>query len=483
MRVRAYLRRSHERERGVSLDVQRETMRTDVARRGWALDTVEYLDDDRSAFRDDLDNRPAMRAALEDARRRQFDVLIVYKFDRLARDESVYFGLLNDFRKLRVKVISATESDDPLARALSGVLAAEYSRILSKRMIDVRRWEALQGKLVGPAPRGYDRGPDGIPIKNADAPMMLELGERYATGDWSPERLARHYGLNVHAVREMLECQVYSGRIVCSGEVFPGKHEPIWPPELWAKIETVRQSRSRRRTSPPKTHDPLLASLIYCASCGAPLWHQFTHNRRYYECSTRRTAKPGPYPHDLACQTQRAHAEAVEGAILSLLGGLTSIPDLIHDVRQALRVSVPKVTPSPRAALDMLKARFLREEISALEFERLKAAALQAPAPAPEPFNTGAALALLNDLPALLRAATPSEVRPVLRELITEVYARRTEVIGVRPTVLGAALLGEAAAQPEEWLNQSAAWWAGREGSLNIRTPVLLRPPALLEVL
>jgi DNA invertase Pin-like site-specific DNA recombinase len=463
MRVRAYLRRSHERVGGISLEVQRDAAQAKAATEfHTTLEATEYVDDDKSAFRDDLDNRPAMRQALEDAKRRAFDVLIVYKWDRLARSEAVFHGLLADFKRAKVRVVSATESSDPLNRSLSGLLAAEYSRILSRRMSDVRRWEASQGKLIGPPPRGYDRGSDGIPVQNGDAPMVRELGERYATGEWSPYRLAQHYGLNVYAVREMLECAVYAGFIVCAGEVFTGKHEPIWPAALWERIQAVRERRAVRRSAPARTHDPLLAGLICCAHCGAPLWHTFTNGRRYYECSTRRTARPGPVE-GLVCDHRRVAAEPVEGAVLALLGSLASMGSVLDDVRHAIR-QTPLPRPSAsRPSLEALKARFLREEISAADYERLRAELMQAPAmSAPsEPLPIGAAIDLLNDLPALLRAAIPTEVRPVLREIITEVYARRQEVIGVRPTHIGAVLFDSADGRSEEWLNESAAWWAG----------------------
>jgi site-specific DNA recombinase len=115
MRVRPYIRRSHEREGGVSLEVQRHAITLEVARRGWALDVVEYIDDNRSAFRDDIDNRPSMQQALADAKRREFDVVMVYKWDRLARSEAIFHGLIAEFKKCNVSVVSATEGNDLLA--------------------------------------------------------------------------------------------------------------------------------------------------------------------------------------------------------------------------------------------------------------------------------------------------------------------------------------------------------------------------------
>ena len=44
-----------------------------------------------------------------------------------------------------MKVQSATEGDSWIEKAISGMVAEQYSRMLSARMIDVRSWEASQG--------------------------------------------------------------------------------------------------------------------------------------------------------------------------------------------------------------------------------------------------------------------------------------------------------------------------------------------------
>jgi site-specific DNA recombinase len=224
MRIRPYIRRSHKRAGGISLEVQRQSITINTEQQGSTLDAVEYVDDGRSAFRDDIKNRPAMQQALLDAKRREFDVLIVYRWDRLARSEAMFHGLLADFKKLKVEVISATESNEPLARSIHGLLGADSSRSLSGRIKDVRRTEASMGMLVGLPPRGYDRGSDRIPIPNSDASMVRQLGELYATGEYSAARLAVQFGLHTDAVHEMLQCPVYAGFIACNDHIYQGKH-------------------------------------------------------------------------------------------------------------------------------------------------------------------------------------------------------------------------------------------------------------------
>lgn len=298
-------------------------------------------------------------------------------------------------------------------------------------------------------------------MPNGDAQIVRELGELYATGEWSVLRLAQRFNLNRFAVEEMLSCRVYQGEIECAGEIFAGQHEPLWSAELWERIQAVRELRGRRRTRAPRTHDPLLVGLIYCAACGAARWHSFSNERRYDECSTRATGRPGPIA-DLTCCAVRSRAEVVEQSVLALVGSLAYMPDIIADVQAALQHRAPAARATNQSAIDRLKQRFMRDEISASEYERVRQELQQAPTAAPITGpDPAVALSLLSNLPELLRAATPSEIRPVLRELISEVYTARREVVGIRPTQLGEALLGAAADQPEEWF-KSACWWAGR---------------------
>jgi hypothetical protein len=69
----------------------------------------------------------------------------------------LYLQCIHDLEQCGLQVTSATESDDWLSVAMNGMLAEQYSRMLSAGMRDVRLWEAKQGWLVGPAPVSYER--------------------------------------------------------------------------------------------------------------------------------------------------------------------------------------------------------------------------------------------------------------------------------------------------------------------------------------
>src|SRR4029078_740703 len=93
--------------------------------------------------------RPDFSRMLEDARAKRFDVLVVYKWDRLARKQLIFYGVLAELEGLGIQVRAATESSDWLARGVSGLMAEQYSRMLSPRAKEVGRWEVKTGRAQG----------------------------------------------------------------------------------------------------------------------------------------------------------------------------------------------------------------------------------------------------------------------------------------------------------------------------------------------
>jgi len=69
---------------GQSPEMQLRELREYVERRGWTL-AGEYVDEGISGAKD---SRPELNRLVEDAHRRKFDCVLVWKFDRFARSVS-----------------------------------------------------------------------------------------------------------------------------------------------------------------------------------------------------------------------------------------------------------------------------------------------------------------------------------------------------------------------------------------------------------
>jgi len=97
----------------VSRSDQSSTLQADetselVQRRGWQLHRV-FRDDGLSGA---TDKRPAFRELLAAARRRDFDVLVVYRSDRLFRSLRELLNTMNELGELGVGFVSVREPFD-----------------------------------------------------------------------------------------------------------------------------------------------------------------------------------------------------------------------------------------------------------------------------------------------------------------------------------------------------------------------------------
>src|SRR5689334_15800073 len=86
---------------------QLQELRRYAEARGWTA--VEYIDRGVSGAKD---RRPSLDRLVGDARRRRFDVLVVWRLDRLGRNLKHLVTLLEDVQALGVAFVSLGEGID-----------------------------------------------------------------------------------------------------------------------------------------------------------------------------------------------------------------------------------------------------------------------------------------------------------------------------------------------------------------------------------
>jgi DNA invertase Pin-like site-specific DNA recombinase len=156
MKVACYARVSTDRQ---DLEVQLQDLREFAARRGWEIVGV-YEDVISGASL----KRPGLNQLLNDAHRRKFDLLLIWKLDRLGRSLLHMVQVIHDLLSRGIEVVSATEphmdSTTPQGRLLRNIFAsvAEYERslIIERVKAGLRRARA-EGKHLGRRPRSFDQ--------------------------------------------------------------------------------------------------------------------------------------------------------------------------------------------------------------------------------------------------------------------------------------------------------------------------------------
>lgn len=120
----------------------------------------EYVDEGISGTKD---SRPALNVLMDDARKRKFDTVLVWKFDRFARSTRHLITALDEFKNLGLDFISYSENIDtstPLGKAVFTIVAAigELERsLIVERVKSGLKAARLRGKKLGRPCRAFDK--------------------------------------------------------------------------------------------------------------------------------------------------------------------------------------------------------------------------------------------------------------------------------------------------------------------------------------
>src|ERR1035437_5976709 len=120
MRIGIYARVS---TKDQSCELQVRDLRAYCAARGFDL-VREYVDVGQSGAKD---SRPELNILMDDARKRQFDAVVCWCFDRFARSTKHLLVALEEFRSLGIQFISYQENIDTcsaLGQALFTIVSA-----------------------------------------------------------------------------------------------------------------------------------------------------------------------------------------------------------------------------------------------------------------------------------------------------------------------------------------------------------------------
>lgn len=172
-------------------DNQLLDLRKYAKERGWTIQD-EYVDQGVSGA---TESRPALDRLMDAARKRQIDVILVWRFDRFARSVKHLVLALDELRGLKVDFVSYQESVDTssaLGQAIFTIIAAmaalERDIIVERVKAGLNRARS-QGKRLG------------RPKAEVNAKQIMALHKR----GMSQREIAVHLGLSKTAVSRVLK--------------------------------------------------------------------------------------------------------------------------------------------------------------------------------------------------------------------------------------------------------------------------------------
>ena len=308
-----YARYSSDSQREESIEGQLRECKVFAEKNGITILNT-YIDRALSAK---TDNRPEFQRMIKDSAKNLFEVVIVWKLDRFARnryDSAHYKAIL---RRNGVKVTSARETiaEDSTGILLESLLegyAEFYSAELSEKVKRGHTENALKCKFNGGGlPVGYTiDGEQCYQLDPLTAPAVLEAFQRYDKGAtiadlvrWLNSKEIRSYRdrpMRIDCVKRMLHNRRYLGEYIYHDVVQPGGIPAIVPQDLFDRVQ-ARLEKNKKAPARFKAKDELylLSLKLYCGLCGAFMIGESGTSRtgkihQYYKCSTAKHKKSCP---------------------------------------------------------------------------------------------------------------------------------------------------------------------------------------------
>lgn len=307
---------------------------------GWILDEKEYFEGSNSGYKNPVADREILQEAYKDAANREYDILAVYKDDRIGRRMWEIGGYIMSLKSLGVDIYTvkdgciSPESHDVMGQMMLALRygnAQKSSADTGMRVKDTARKLVQSGKFMGgKAPYGYVLEHSGEISKHGRALKHLVIQPKQAevVKDIYKLSLQKEYGsakianiLNTEeryqnlapndvwksgTVTSILTNPIYAGYTAYNRrESLNGRHRSLdreeWvlsqeanpnlaiiDEDTWQKVQKKREMRGSKYTKPLENQDVSvigrndgmlsLVDVLHCGYCGSKMANGSKYN-------------------------------------------------------------------------------------------------------------------------------------------------------------------------------------------------------------
>lgn len=342
MKAVIYARYSSENQREESIEGQLRECRA-FAEKNDIQVVGTYIDRALSAK---TDNRPEFQRMIKESAGRAFEMVLVWKLDRFARnryDSAHYKAVL---RKNGVRVVSATEAisegaEGILLEAMLEGMAEYYSAELSEKVSRGMTENALKCKYNGGVlPIGYIIDENQLyQLDPLSASAVREAFQHYAEGATMKQiadelnmkgvRTTRGGRITLNSVTTMLHNRKYIGEYRYKDIVQPGGIPAIITEELFDRVQE-RMAANKKAPARHKAEDEyLLTTKLFCGKCKCYMVGESGTGRsglvhRYYKCASVKNHK--------GCDKKSVRKEWIETVAVELAKKIIFDDELIDKI-------------------------------------------------------------------------------------------------------------------------------------------------------
>lgn len=345
-------------QEGYSVGEQKERLIAYCKAQDWLIADI-YVD---GGYTGSNLKRPGIQKLITETDK--FDLVLVYKLDRLSRSQRDTLYLIEEvFLPNNVDFISMQESFDtssPFGKAMIGLLAVFAQ--LEREQIKERTWMGRMARAKaglyhggGKIPIGYDYVDGHLVINPYEAEQVQKIYEWYLAGGslkTITERLQAEGYTNKYSsynswtcVRHILENETYLGRLHFGDVIVENAHEAIITQEHFDAAQALRNKRQEQFGANAFQSKHLLTGMLFCGHCGGRYYLRNTGKYSYYACYSR-TKQMKNMVKDPNCMNKIWKASELEPIIDGKIRELLRSPQMAADIA----ASRPKAEPVNRNA-------------------------------------------------------------------------------------------------------------------------------------
>lgn len=346
-----YARYSSDRQREESIEGQLRVCE-DYARRNSMTIIHTYAD---RAMTGRSDRRPEFQMMIRDAATMAFDVVLVYKLNRFARNRYDSAKYKHKLKKYGVKVVSAMENiaDDPSGILLESVIegmAEYYSAELAENVMRGMTENVLEGKWPGGnIPIGYKiDSSHHLMIDEPNTAVVRQVYSMFLEGKTQTEimrDLNSHHRLTPkgkpfghNTIRGILSNERYTGVLLWRDIRKPGAIPAIID-ESTFQLAQERMKFKQKNHLRKSSDNYLLSGKLFCGLCDSKMVGVSGTSRGksiyyYYACSKHLKKK---------CQAKNVRADILEDLVCEVTTKILSNKEAVAAIaKQAIKIQKGK---------------------------------------------------------------------------------------------------------------------------------------------
>ncbi|MBU4311122.1 MAG: recombinase family protein [Candidatus Omnitrophica bacterium] len=390
MRVALYTRVSTEDQarEGFSLEVQQTYLLQYAKNFGWDIfcsmsGRDVYMDDGYSGGNMD---RPAMQRLLFDARSKRFDMVLVYKQDRLSRKLKDLLALLEEFESLGIGYKSATEPFDTTSSAgkmaiqmLGSCAEFERNRLVERvfpgMVVGVKRGH-WQGARYAPYGYRYNKEAKKFEVHQEEAKIVKEIFAMYIGGKSTSQIAGYYYNLGIASrqggkfytkfISSILKNKAYLGTLVWNKRRYdtkektrngegkgykyvnndpskiievPNCHEAIITQEEFDRAQKLLKRNRTNTVVRFKNNVYHLSGVLKCNECGMnyrgltlTVNHRTKARRPWYCCSSKGVSY-------IKCENKSVTADAINKQVWDIIDTISKNLHVIEELGDMIKLS------------------------------------------------------------------------------------------------------------------------------------------------